>query len=316
MALSYTIRITSLVFGGLVLAACGGSGTESVMDDQVRVDGVAVEQSLPADQVQAVQVNSAAIVNPADTDDLTDETNTDAGFVSESENQPIPDAENQSVEPGCVSAGSAGREVSVLLIGNSLMNDVQSKLEKLLKCGGYITDLATSNPGGYWLHQHLDNTHTTELIAKGYDLTLVQEQSRSIATHMSPYGIINTLKQRIEAAGSVMGFYQTWGYQNRDVALTDEILLGYENLAAVFDAPVVHIGRAWDHFYTSYNDAPPFSLYLDYAHATPHGKAMIAYVLYAYLTGESPVNLPTLSLPADEALELQSVAWHIYQTNL
>lgn len=217
---------------------------------------------------------------------------------------------------GCLAIGEKDQTVSVLMIGNSLMNGVQDNLERLLSCGGYTPELATTNAGGRWLYEHNEDPITSNLIAQGYDLTLLQEQSRGITTHTPPYDIISSLKNKIEAAGSEMGFYQTWGYQNREVGLTDEILSGYEALAAEFDAPVAHIGRAWDYFYTSHNEMPPFSLYVDYAHATPHGRALVAYVLYAFLTGDTPVNLSSLSLAEQEALELQNAAWQTYQSNL
>ena len=132
---------------------------------------------------------------------------------------------------------------------------------------------------------------------------------------MPPYTVINSLKNRIEAAGSEMGFYQTWGYQHRDPIQTDEILSGYENIANHFNAPIVHIGRAWDYFYTSHNENPPFSLYLDYAHPTNEGKALIAYVLYAYLTRETPVGLSYFQLSEYNAQLLQSLAWESYHAN-
>ena len=135
----------------------------------------------------------------------------DAGVEPETIPVSSPVDNESNLAPGCVAAGSANQTVSVLLVGNSLMNNVQSDLEQLLVCGGYTPELATSNPGGYWLHQHNELSRTTELIAEGYDLTLLQEQSRSINTHMPPYDILNALKAKIEAAGSVMGFYQTWG---------------------------------------------------------------------------------------------------------
>ena len=207
------------------------------------------------------------------------------------------------------------KTVSVLLVGNSLMNDVQSRLRDLLDCGGYNSELATSNPGGHWLHLHNNTAATTNLIARGYDLTLLQEQSGGITTNVPPYTVINSLKNRIEAAGSEMGFYQTWGYQHRDPIQTDEILSGYENIANDFNAPIVHIGRAWDYFYTSHNENPPFSLYLDYAHPTNEGKALIAYVLYAYLTHESPVGLSYFQLSEYNAQLLQSLAWESYHAN-
>ncbi len=215
---------------------------------------------------------------------------------------------------GCVAEGPSKGNVSVLLIGNSLMNDVQSKLEQLLVCGGYTTDLATSNPGGYFLHQHVTNEETNRLIAKGYDLTLLQEQSRGILKHEAPYETINELKRKIEAAGSRMGFYQTWAFQERNPTVTSSILSRYESISQELGSPIVPIGRAWDYFYTSHNESPPFELFLDYAHATEHGKSLIAYVLYAFLTGNSPVNLSALTLSEDEALELQSIAWATFRS--
>ena len=215
----------------------------------------------------------------------------------------------------CAVPSAKNQTVSVLLVGNSLMNDVQSRLKDLLDCGGYDTELATSNPGGSFLFQHDENQTTSNLIAQGYDLTLLQEQSNSINTNVAPYTVINSLKRKIEAAGSVMGFYQTWGYQHRDPVQTEDILSGYDRVADDFNAPLIHIGRAWDYFYTSHSDNPPFSLYLDYAHATDEGKALIAYVLYAYLTGESPVGLHSFLLSDANAQLLQSTAWTSYLAN-
>ena len=78
----------------------------------------------------------------------------------------------------------------------------------------------------------------------------------------------------------------------------------------------MHIGRAWDYFYTSNNETPPFSLFTDTVHATDQGQTLIAYVLYAYLTDDSPVNLSSLTLPDHEAFELQTIAWETYQSNI
>jgi len=215
----------------------------------------------------------------------------------------------------CAEPTPKNETISLLLVGNSLMNDIQSRLTDLLNCGGYGSEMATSNPGGNFLHQHDQNPTTTNLIAQSYDLTLLQEQSNSINTNIAPYAVINSLKSKIEAAGSVMGFYQTWGYQERDPIQTEDILSGYDRVADDFNAPLIHIGRAWDYFYTSHNENPPFSLYLDYAHPTEEGKALIAYVLYAYLTGESPIGLYSFLLSEDNALLLQTTAWDSYLAN-
>ena len=102
--------------------------------------------------------------------------------------------------------------------------------------------------------------------------------------------------------------------QNRDAEETETILSGYESVAEFFDAPIIHIGRAWDYFYTLHSESPPFSLYLDESNPTDEGKALIAYVLYAYLTGESPQLTLTFGLDSEVAALLQTVAWDSYLT--
>lgn len=195
------------------------------------------------------------------------------------------------------------------------MGGVKSKLESLLTCGGYTPDIGISNPGGYWLYQHNVNSSTLNLIDQGYDLVLLQEQSGGIGSHAPPYATISSLNTKIEAAGSEMGFYQTWAFSTREPSTTETILSRYEIIGAYFNAPVIHIGRAWDYFYTSNDEEPPFSLFSDSVHANIYGQSLISYVLYAYLTGDTPVDLSSLSLNSDEAYSLQIIAWDIYTSN-
>lgn len=225
------------------------------------------------------------------------------------------ESDNSSSTPvvsNCAVEGSKNTTISVLLVGNSLMGGVKSKIETLLTCGGYTPDFGISNPGGYWLYQHDVNATTLNLIAQGYDLVLLQEQSGGITSHTAPYATIASLKTKIEAAGSQMGFYQTWAFSSRDPTVTFNILTRYETIGTYFSAPVMHIGRAWDDLYTSYSETPPFNLWSDSVHASTHGQSLIAYTLYAYLTGETPVNLSSLSLSDADANILQTFAWQTY----
>ena len=275
----------------LFLTACGGGAVRTT-------ETVPVEVSSPTETSPSILTQSG--VSPA-------EVNTQAAIPTNT----APQVNNT----GCLPAGSRNKTISVLLVGNSLMNAIQPRVEELLTCGGYTPEMATSNPGGYTLERHTTNQQTANLIAQGYDLTLLQEHSGGIVNHARPYETINTLKNKIESAGSKMGFYQTWEYQERDPVVTESILAGYESVAGYFGAPNIAIGRAWDFFYTSNNESPPFELFADYAHTTEYGQAMIAYVLYAYLTGDSPVYLSSLSLKDDEAFMLQTIAWDTYQAH-
>ena len=214
---------------------------------------------------------------------------------------------------GCSPAGSADQTISLLMVGNRLMNDIESKLEQLLDCGGYTSDIDTYNPAGYTLTDHDADEQTTASIAEGYDLTLLQELSTDFLNRAPPYETISALDSKIAAALSGMGFYQTWGLQDRNIEETESFLSAYESAAEFFEAPIIHIGRAWDYFYTLHSEEPPFSLYLDEANPTEEGKALIAYVVYAYVTGESPLLTTTLGLDGDDALLLQNTAWDSYQ---
>tara|TARA_B110000261_G_scaffold72940_1_gene84836 strand:- start:239 stop:1012 length:774 start_codon:yes stop_codon:yes gene_type:complete len=229
----------------------------------------------------------------------------DGGNDSSASNPP-------EAETGCVIEGSANEIVSVLLIGNSLMGGVKYKLETLLTCGGYTPNIDISNPGGFWLYQHDENAKTLNLISQGFDLVLLQEQSGGIGSHEAPYATINSLKTKIEAAGSQMALYQTWAFSSRDPVTTEDILSHYEIMGDYFDVPVFHIGRAWDFFYTSNSEDPPFSLFSDDVHANTYGQSLIAYVLYSSLTGDSTLFLSSLSLNDEEAELLQTIAWDIF----
>ena len=214
---------------------------------------------------------------------------------------------------GCSPAGTADETISLLMIGDSLMNDIESKLEQLLDCGGYTSDIDTYNPDGHTLDDHDADDQTTITITEGYDLTLLQEMSSDFLNRVPPYETISALDSKITSALSGMGFYQTWGLESRSIEETESILSAYETVANFFDAPIIHIGRAWDYFYTLHSEEPPFSLYLDEANPSEEGKALVAYVVYAYVTGESPLLAPTLGLDAEDALLLQNVAWDSYQ---
>ena len=203
-------------------------------------------------------------------------------------------------------------KVSVLMVGNSLLGGVKGHLSTLLDEGGYAPEIDVSNPGGYFLHQHNEYAPTLAKIKHSYNIVLLQEQSGSIGRHVAPYPTIRALEPKINASGGSMGFYQTWAFSNRDSKATEDIPEKYEALGEAFDAPVINIGRAWTLFYETYPQRP-FELFSDKVHSSQHGKCLISYVLYAYLTGENPVGMSLLSIGSADAEILQDIAWKTYQ---
>ena len=217
-----------------------------------------------------------------------------------------------SIDDGCALPGSASTTISVLFIGNSLTNGVPGKVTSLLECGGYTAQTGPSTPGGYKLYQHDEYGATLNLIAQGFDKVVLQEQSAGIHNwHSEPYPVIASLQTKIEAAGSEMVFYQTWGY---DGYSRDYHIAGYDAVGTYFSAMVVAVGRAWKTYEETHAVDPPFSLFSDDRHASVFGQSLIAYVFYAYLTDASPVDRSSLTLSDADALILQTIAWQIYQS--
>ncbi len=211
----------------------------------------------------------------------------------------------------CTEPGSKNKTISVLMLGNSLMNGVVPKLDYLLECAGYTSHIAINNPGGKKLFEHDVLEQSNQLIEQGFDIVILQEQSAGIAYwHKQPYPALASLKKKIEQSGGTMMFYQTWGYKPGGGA---EQIAGYETVGRYFNVPVCPIGRAWQRFDTNHSGKPPFELFSDDRHASHYGQVLTAYVLFVCLTGESPEGLSALSLEGEEAELLQDIAVQVRQ---
>ncbi len=210
---------------------------------------------------------------------------------------------------GCVREGSANLSISALFIGNSLTHVIPENTIALLKCSGVTVDIAASSPGGYTLDAHTYLQESLDLISEGYDYVILQEHS----TGMIDQNAVTTLETLINNAGSQMVFYQTWGYWGDEQSRL-AVIASYENFGSLYSTPVVAVGQAWQNFYTR-NPAPSFDLFSDYVHANNYGTYLNALVFYAWFTGESPIGLRTIpvSMDADTALLLQTIAWETHQ---
>ena len=273
-----------------------------------------------------IEVSSSSLNTESSSSSLTNEFSSSTSSSSEissssetslSSSSNIEHSSSSSDVVGCAPLNSKGETKSVLFLGNSLLNGVASKVETLLECGGYMANVGVNNPGGYKLYQHNSNSTTNSLIAQGYDQVYMHEQSAGIHNHHSePYATIDSLKQKVEDNGGEAFLYQTWGYAGY---VPDYHIAGYEAAGSYLNMGVAAVGRAWkkfteDHGGTLNNEGDlPFSLFSDDRHASTHGQVLIAFVFYAYITGESPVNLDSLNLSDVDAKLLQEIAWSTYQ---
>jgi len=208
--------------------------------------------------------------------------------------------------------GGNGQVISVAFIGNSLTRNLPLKVIDLLACGGFTPSVAVNNPSSTRLADHIDDEKSLALIDKGFDYVVLQEHSSGMhALHVAPYELIQQFKDLIEANGSEMVFYQTWGYRGEDRLAH---ISGYDQVGNYFGSSVVAVARAWSYFETQYGSQFNVDLFDDDRHSSFQGQVLTAYTFYAYLTGESPLGLLDFGLSSPLAEALQISAWTTYQS--
>jgi hypothetical protein len=206
-------------------------------------------------------------------------------------------------------SGQEGRDtLSVFFLGNSYtyFNNLPGILEGIsegLHGPRVIADSHTH--GGYTLRRHLDDGHlpgafgTRGADGPGWDVVVLQEQS-SLATTTdtltgdlgSPdqfQGAVRDLGTVVRRLGATPALYMTWAKKRWPNQL-DEISEAYRGVAAEVDSPVAPVGAAWA---VVIDQRPDLELFVaDGSHPTPAGSYLAACVIYATLTGESPVGAP------------------------
>jgi len=245
--------------------------------------------------------------------------------------------------------GQEGRDtLAVFFLGNSYIyfNNLPAILEGIsdsLEGPRVIT--ASHTHGGYTLRRHLDDGHLPGAFgdqgphSPRWDVVVLQEQS-SLATTIdtltgqlgSPdefQSAVRDLETVVRELGATPALYMTWAKKRWPNQITD-ISEAYRGIGAALDLPVAAVGAAWA---AAFNQRPDLDLYIaDGSHPNPAGSYLAACVIYAALTGRSPVGaprevwgapwngggpiesaLPTLlvSLSPRDAAFLQDVAWTI-----
>ena len=234
--------------------------------------------------------------------------------------------------------------LDLLLVGNSYTdyNDLNVKLERILDVSGENSDVESVTGGGMRLSEHSEdanqqNSELNQKLAEGHDYVVLQEQSQVPSfTTSSEFWIesknaIKDLNERINSEGGETILLMTWG--RKDGTNTDRnpdyltmqlhLQQGYEMYLEnsttlekpVFIAPA---GLAFKNIYNQVNDTGVdpsegensfSSLYSDGSHPSLDGTYLTSCVLYAVITGESPVgeNFPE-GISVERSLELQEAA--------
>jgi hypothetical protein len=202
----------------------------------------------------------------------------------------------------------------VLLMGNSFMRGVGSPLRKLFdENRGVRLRVVTSARSGYTLAAHLASSKTSRnLYRYDWDWVVAQEQSDGIDEDRYPYA--RTLDALVALAGSRLMFFMTWRDRGDPLADFDSLrgvvggTEGYVPIAEELGAPIAPVG--WAVREGVRLNVPVDFWSRDGHHLSKQGRYLAACVLYAALTGESPVGgwAPGKYLEDGSAALLQQLA--------
>ncbi len=212
----------------------------------------------------------------------------------------------------------------VLLIGNSYtyFNQMPKMLEAISRSlpGGRPVSTTMIAPGGMTLARHLRDGQVARTIKKGqFDIVVLQEQStRPIEDKERMYEAVRKFHTATSASKTRLVLFTTWAREHlpKTQVLISKAYTGIARELGVTTAPVGPTWRALR------KKKAAMKLYnKDRSHPSPEGSYLTACVLYATLTGKSPVGAThrivsplkpktvLVDLDKDTAKQLQSTAW-------
>ena len=211
----------------------------------------------------------------------------------------------------------------VLFVGNSLTytHDVPGMVDRLAKAqpGPVPLIVVSDTLGGRGLDYWADSGELRRLIAEvPWNVVVLQERSvtpslpASDRVHdMDPP--LRRLAGEVRARGAQTMLFMTWAHEHGMFsgdsygAMQDRIAAAYEAEGAAVGAPVAPVGVAWAR---AHELAPSLDLWGgDDTHESDKGAYLAACVLYATLTGRSPVGNPyTAGIDGATSLLIQQVA--------
>lgn len=216
-----------------------------------------------------------------------------------------------------VEAGNQGipdRPDSILFVGNSYTfanGGLDSIFTEFCSSADPEWDVTAGMyaVGGYTLEDHYGDPSCLDMIARGWDLVILQEQStRPIENPALMWEYASLLADAIEEAGARPGFFMTWA-REYDPSMTGPLDCAYSHAGALTDGMVSPVGLAWAGVRRA---APGLDLYeADGSHPSQAGTYLTVCTMYAAVTGQSPVGVGYCcdpSLSPEEKLVLQEEA--------
>lgn len=200
----------------------------------------------------------------------------------------------------------------ILLIGNShIRRHNQAELITKVTKDAEVRIVADSHlKAGYTLRRHWEDNQVQRRIREGkYDVVVLQEHGRlPLVKKAEMFKYARMLDKVVKGSGAQTCLFMTSARRGEENRLKT-IASVCDKLGDDLDATVAPIGLAWQ---GSLQQRPSLLLHeMDNLHATQPAAYLNICVLYAHLTGESPVGLPVVGLDTvseGDARFLQNIA--------
>jgi hypothetical protein len=208
-------------------------------------------------------------------------------------------------------AAAAPVDVAVLVMGNShaSMHELPQQLAQLLQAGlaGRSVGIAEA-PGWLFLDERLHHAPSQALLrSRTWTVVVLQAQKYSSSGQFThPTAPAVALVRQVRSGGATPVLFPEW--PRRGVDETQRILGPHLAIAQEVPACVAPIGQAWD---LALQRHPALALHAaDGNHASAAGAYLTALVLYATITGATPLGTPALAngLTPEVQAQLRRVA--------
>ena len=220
--------------------------------------------------------------------------------------------------PPTVGFGPVSADITLLFMGNShtSVNNLTGMVADMVRAGKPGKSVASVvAPGSLFLEEHLHDTQTTSLL-RGQNWSFVILQAQKYSSSGQFQYSTEEAKELVRISRTqhaVPILFPEW--PRKDIDETQRIFDLHVSIAQAEPACVAPIPQAWD---LALARDPTLTLHAsDGNHSAPAGAFLAALVLYATITGLSPLDLPALpQYPVSASLQatLRGIAAEAVQT--
>lgn len=207
-----------------------------------------------------------------------------------------------ALEPQPVSAAA----ISVLMMGNShtRANQLPKQLEDLLRAGspGKTVTVVVA-PGSMFLDERLADRQSMDLLRSRQWTAVVLQAQKYSSSGLYSYSTVEaqTLVRETRAVKALPVLFPEW--PRSGVPETETIYALHVSIARQQPACVAPVGQAWD---LAQARMPTLGLHAsDGNHSNTAGANLAALMLYATITGKSPLGLPAINNGIDAVVQEQ-----------